>query len=459
MKTLRVALFFIFGAIFTLHSFAQEVKTEKKAKIRMEIIDDDGNKKVIDTTFTVHSDHDYTEIMRQIKEDAGFSKKEIAKMKAELKAHAKDVAIDVEVMIEHFDKEKIHEHMMIVREEMNKGKEELQKALKELKIELKSMKMNEKAMQKLEKAMEELHHVEWAEHAKQFKLEMKELHEHIGEEVNVFIMDGKKIKKNVWIDDDEKHILVNVSVDGDSVTVSKMHNVVFIGEHMDKDQNIWIEKDGEKIVIKKVSVGGNMVFFGDDADLEKIHEIDGEHRVIIKKLKGEAAKGEAIFISDDAHMVKEFKDKDGNVKVMHFKMKSGNKEEKEMKFFTVGAKHGRKEVKKKMLMISSHLSEVELAKAVEKGVYDENSPKLKLKDFTLNVNDEVTTIGTTFEDKGRLKVKLFDAEMNQIWEDSFGRVSGEWSTELPSNLLKETGKYFILFNHGKKVKLILLGLK
>lgn len=449
MKTLRIALFLIFGAVFTLHSFAQEPKKEKKAKIRMEVIDDDGNKKVIDTTFTIDSECDYATVLKQIKEQAGFSEDEIAKMKSELHAHAKEMALDVELIMEGFDRDSLRNHMMIVRKEMQAGKVELQKALEELKVELESMKMNEEALKKLNKVMEELHQVEWAEHAKQLKVEMKELHEHLGEDVNVFVMDGKHIKKNIWANDDgEKHILVNVSVDGDSLTVTKKHNVVFMGDPNDKDQNVWVEKDGEKIIIKTVKGGGNMVFFGDDADLEEIHEIDGEHKVIIKKLKGEAAKGEVIFISDEAHTIKKFKDKDGNVKVMRYKMKSAGD--------TDG--HFLKEVQERSLMIAPAGDDL-LAKANEKGILDAKAEVLKLNGFTLNLDNDKTSIATTFEEKGKLKVKLFDADMKQIWEESFGKVSGEWSTEIPADVLKESGKYFLLFNHGKKTKLLMFVIK
>lgn len=443
MKTLRISLFFIFGAIFTFHSFAQEVKKERKAQFKMELIDDDGNKKVIDTTFTFDTDQDYTKIMRQIKMDVGFSEEEIAKMKSELHAHAKEMTVDIELLMEGFDMDKMHEHMMIVREEMHEGKVELQKALEELKVELESMKMNEKAMKKLNKAMKKLHQVEWAKHVKQLKVEMKELHEHIGEEVSVFVMDGKHMNKKVWLDDDEKHILIDVSVDCDNVTVTKKHNVIFIGDHKNKDKNVWVEKDGEKIIIKTVKGGGNMVFFGDDADLEEIHEIDSKHKVIIRKLKGEAKKGDVIFISDDAHMIREFKDENGNVKVMRFKMKSGDDT------------HGYFLKEERNLMIIPAGDDL-LAKADEKGILDAKAEVLKLNGFTLNLDNDKTSIGTTFEEKGKLKVKLFDADMNQIWDKSFGKVSGEWSTEIPADVLKESGKYFVLFNHGKKAKLLML---
>lgn len=447
MKTLRIALFFIFGTILALQSFAQEQEAEKKAKIKMVVLDEDGNKKEIDTTFIIEPGQDYDEIIRQIKMDAGVSEKEIAKMKSELKAHAKLMTVDVELLMDDFDREKMQEHMIIVREEMQAGKVELQKALEELKVELESMKMNEEAMKKLNKAMEELHQVEWAEHAKQLKVEMKELHEHIGEEVRVTLVDGKHMKKNVWHGDDgEKHILVNVSVDGDSVIVSKKHNVVFMGDHMDIDQNVWVEKDGEKIIIKTVKGGENMIFFGDDADLEEIHEIDGEHRVIVKKIKGEAAKGDAIFISDDAHTIKEFKDKDGNFKVMHYKVKSGDHFDGDF-------------LKEKRNLMIAPAGDDLLAKANEKGILDAKAEALKLNGFTLNLDNDKTSIGTTFEEKGKLKVKLFDADMNQIWEESFGKVSGDWSSEIPADVLKDGGKYFVLFNHGKKAKLLMLVIK
>jgi len=113
------------------------------------------------------------EICMQIGRYAGFSEEELVKMKSEMREHAKEMEVNVELLMEDFDRDKMHEHMIMVREEMQEGKEELQKALEELKVELNGMKMNEEAMKKLEKAMKELHEVEWTEHAKHLEVEMK----------------------------------------------------------------------------------------------------------------------------------------------------------------------------------------------------------------------------------------------------------------------------------------------
>lgn len=56
--------------------------------------------------------------------------------------------------------------------------------------------------------------------------------------------------------------------------------------------------------------------------------------------------------------------------------------------------------------------------------------------------------------KKKLEIKLFDADLNQIWEENAGKVVGEWSTEFPSELLKEKGNYFVLITHGNKSNLL-----
>jgi len=454
MKTLRIALFFIFGTIFTLHSFAQEVKKEKTAKIKMEVIDDDGSKKVIDTTFAVAADQDIDAIIAQIKKDAGFSEKEMAKMKRELKEHTKDILVDVDIMMDNIDKESIHKHLKIVHREMNVGKEQLKKALEELKVELESLKMNEKAMQKLEKAMEELKEVDWKEHTKNIKVEMNKLHEHFDKDENITVIYGGHGKNLVWVDDDgEKHIVKDIDIDG--LKLSKKHKVVVLGGYDTDDQNVWVEKDGEKIIIKKKKGGENTVFFGDEADLEKIHEMDGEHKIILKQLKGEAEKGEAVFISDDAHVIKEFKDEDGNVKVMRYKMKSGEGEAKEMKIIMKGDAKNLKGIHEKMVMISP-AGEKEIAMASEKGIFNAKAKELKLQNFSLNIDNEITTIGATFEKKGQLLLQIYDKKMNKLWEKNAGRVGGEWSAQIPADVLKESGVYYFLFEQGKKAKLMKL---
>ena len=450
MKTLRISLLFIIGVIFSINSYAQEPKTKKKAKIKIEVIDDNGNKKVVDTTFTIDYDCDYIEILRQIKEQAGFSDEEIAKMKSELKEYAKQMTIDMDVIMdEYFDNENVQKHMMTVSEEMQEGKENLQKALEELKIELESMKMNEKAMEKLEKAMEEFHQVEWAEQTEQLKAQMKDLHKYFNDDENIFVMNAKQAKKSIWIDNDgEKRITINMNVDSDGDSL-ELREIIIKGDSIDNNQNIWVEKDGERLLIKKIKGGENMVFFGDDADLEEIYEIDGG-QLIVKKLKGEAAKGDAIFISNDVHMIKE----DGNVRVIRLKSDEGEDTKVIVDVSTDvdRSSHG------KMLMIST-LDDGEIAKATAKGILDSKAEALELNNFTLNIDDEITTITTAFKEKGKLKITLFDADMNEIWEQKAGKVSGEWSGELPSELLKKSERYFLLFNKGKEAKLLMITIK
>ncbi|MDA3905941.1 MAG: hypothetical protein PF484_07685 [Bacteroidales bacterium] len=461
MKTLKITLFFIIGIFFTLNSFAQDVKKEKTAKIRMEVIDEDGNKKVIDSTFKIDDTKDYKAVLKQIKENVGFNEEEIALMKNELKSHAKELAIDVEVMMDDIDKDKLHEHLMIAREKMNCGKEDVQKAMEELKAELASMKMNEVAMEKLEKAMEKLKAVKWDEHAKKLKVEMKNLHEHFDNDKNVFFIDSDHGKKHVWIDDDgENHIVIDldIDIDGDSLELSKMHNLMYVGDHDADNQNVWVEKDGEKIIIKKVEGGENTIFFGDEADLEKIHELDGDHNILVKKLKGEAAKGDAIFISDDADVIKEFKDEDGNVKVMRYKMKSGAGEAKEMKVMRNPHAMHKKEIKEIMMMISP-AGDKGISLANTKGILDTNATILELNEFNFNIDNETTSLGATFQKKGKLVVQIFDKEMNQLWKEKAGKVIGEWSTEIPSDVLKDTGIYYFLFEQGKKAKLMKMVIK
>ncbi len=445
MKTLKIALFIIFGSLITLHSYAQELKKEKKAKIRMEVIDDDGNKKVIDTTFSIDSEKDYKKVIQQMKEQAGYSEKEIALMKSELKEHAKLMTIDLDVMMEDFDKEKMHEHLMIVREKMDVEKEVLKEVLEDLKVELEGMEMNKEAMQKLEKAMKELQQVEWAEHSKLLNDQMKGLHRHFDSDANVFIVDGDHSKKDIWVDKNgEKTIVIKMNIDKDSLlSKENFGKIIFIGED-DDEGNVWVDQNGETIQIKKFKKGGNAVFFGDEADLEKIEELDGDHRVIVKKLRGEAAKGNAFFISDDAEMVKEFKDKDGNVKVFRYKMKSADGEEKE----------NRKNKYKKVTLSISPANEDEIALATSKGFFKSKAVNLMLNNFTFDIDNEITRLGATFEEKGKLSVQIFDKEMNKLWKKKAGKVQGEWSSEIPAGILKEKGVYFLYFVQGKKAKLL-----
>lgn len=408
MKTLRIALFFILVIMMTFHSFAQDVKKEKKAILNLEIVDANGNKHVIDTTFTIAPDQKYSEIIEKIKEKAGFSKEEIAAMKSEFQANAKQMKMDIQVLMEGMHKDTMHDHMMMVREKMNEGKEDLKQALEELKVELGKIDMNKEAMQKLENAMRKLKEIDWRAKENQ----MDNLNDYFDKDVNVF-----------FIDSDSLH------------------------------HQVWINKDDKNIKYKKFQKDGNVIFFGDEADLEKIEAFDdGGQRVIIKKLRGEADKGNAIFITDDKQVIKEFKDQDGNVKEMRYKIKSGDGNDNEIEVFMVAKGNHSKEYHKKMMISPANAEEMEFA--TTKQLINPKAKALVLNEFTLNMDNEITTVGAVFDKKGKLMLQIFDNEMNKLWEKDAGKVKGEWSTEIPSDVLKEKGTYFFNFTQGKKAKLL-----
>lgn len=442
MKTLRIALFLILGAIYFSPIYAQEHKKEvSKATINMEMVDNNGKKIKIDTSFTVAPNQNLDEIIRQIKEKAGFSGEELANMMQGFNMNVKQFDFDGEDMMAYFDRDSLHKHMMLVREELQNGKGDLKKALEELKVELEGLKMNEEAMKKLDQAMELLHENVWTVNTDQ----MRDFHKNM----NFFMMDGNDAKKQVWVDKDgDKQIIIKMkgNIDGDSLQVVGEKKVIVIGGDFDPNQNIWTDKDGHKIMLKEFKKDGNQVFFGNEKDLEQLKDMDGEDLIIVKKLKGEGNKGDVLVINGNAQVVKEFKDKDGRVKVIRFDSDSDN-DNMDM--------DGNMNFSKKILVIKS-ATEQEKAKATEKGIFDDKAKDLKLDSFTYTLDDQITTIGAVFDEKGKLEVQLLDSGMNKIWEENAGKVSGEWSTEIPSDIMKDKGVYYLYFKQGNKAKLMKL---
>jgi hypothetical protein len=417
MKTLRIILFFVLGTIFTLHSFAQEIKKDKIAKVKMEVVDNEGNKKVIDTSFTVLPDQNYKEIIKQIKEKAGFTAEQMAEMKADLDVDFKKIRIEMDEKMKNFNKDSMHKQMMIIKENMHSGSENLKKALEDLKLELEAINANAEVMKKLEKAMQEFKNNQWPMHKELINLKMDEMHKYLDKNIKVMIFDG------------------------------------------DEDNTLeWNDKDGKKVIVKKLDGGKNTIFFGEDVEIEKFEKADGEHRIIVKNLPKEAAKGEAIFISSDPHTVKHEIDKDGNVKVMQYTMKSNHGNDQEIELIVNTDGKTKKESINKFVMVSP-ANEKDIENAIAKGIYDGKAESLNQTKFSIEINDETTTLGASFEEKGKLIVQLFDSGMNQIWEKNEGKISGEWSVVIPGNLIKEKGKYFILFNFNKKLKLQKLVIK
>jgi len=153
-------------------------------------------------------------------------------------------------------------------------------------------------------------------------------------------------------------------------------------------------------------------------------------------LPAEYAKGETIFISEDANVVNEFVDQDGNKKMIQYVVQTADGNEKG---------HA-------MLMLSP-ANEQELAKATEKGIFDAKAKSFKFKEIGLEMEDDVSSLQVDFEGKGKLIVAIFDKQMNKVWSEDYGKVSEHWSAELPSLIQKKSGTYYLKFLLGKKVKL------
>lgn len=433
MKTVRIVFLLILTSMLSFQSYSQEAKKESKAKFRMEVIDADGNKKVVDTSFTVESDQDFNQVVKNIHSQMGLSEEKMAKMKGDFKDLFEHFDVDVEM--NQFDKDSLRKHMFIVREEMQNGKERMQNRLEELREEVENLEMNEVALQKLEQAMEELHHMDWAEHAQQMKDRMRAFKIYNEETIDFFNEDGKDWVKQVWVDDKdgEKRIIIKTEIDGDSL--------------------VWNVKDAKKHHLKTYKHGGNVLFFGDDEDLEVMQKGDGNQKVIIRKMKDEAQKGDALFISDDAHIVKEFKDKDGQVKVVEYRTSSDGNDDKELNVW-VSADGKRNAPSDERRVFVTAAKEKDIEKARNSAVINPKNEVSELDNLNLNIDNDIISLGTQFEEKKKVDIKLYDADFNPLWEAKGGRVVGEWSTTLPTDKLKEKGKYYVLINHGNNSHLL-----
>lgn len=432
MKTLRIALLILLGSFFTFQSYAQEVKKESKAKFRMEVIDADGNKKIVDTTFTVSEDEDLAQNLKELHRQLGIPNEEFAALKEEFKA----LALHFNKGDFMFDKDSLNKKIFIVQERMESGREKMEQALLELSEEIKSLEMNEMAMKKFEKAMQEFHKMDWEAHARHLKENMPNIQFFKEENVDVFNKDGKDWVKQVWVDDDgNKKITIRAEVD------------------MDKDSLLGEYKKDSKHHLMKYKHNGNVLFFGDDDDLEVIEKGDGDQRVIIRKIRGEADKGDAQFFSDDAHVVKEFKDKDGRVKVIEYTTTIDDNDTKDLNVWVNadGKRHFLSD-ERKYALTSATKSDID--KAQLKAVLNSKNELTELSNLSIDIDNDIVSVGTQFDKKKKLDIQLFDADFNPLWESKEGKVVGEWSATLPADKLKENGTYFVLINHGNKSHLL-----
>lgn len=432
MKTLHMALALFTGSLLlTTSAYAQEPKKESnQVTIKMQVEDDDGNIKKIDTTFTVKPGDDIAEIVRGIKQKSGIKLGDMEAYKAFEKLKFYHGKHDIYMPL---IADSIKERMFVLQQQFGDVNSDLRKALEELKVELENVEINEEAMQKLDKAMQALDNNQLLPPPPP-EILFKDLKNPFSANVNVIVLDDNGDTLKTWGDGREKKIKVTIHTnDSDTLRLENNEDIVVVAS----DAPVWYAKDGKKQIRKEVLVNGNTVFFGDEEDLKMLPPPPpgAEQRVIVKRLPAEYAKGETIFISDDMHMVKEFTDKDGKTHVYKY-YERGSKGEKGNAF----------------IMMSS-ANEKELASAAEKGIYDDKSKVLSAEEITMKVEGGEAHIQAYFKDKGKLSVTLFDEEMNEIWSEDYGKVTGAWSTTLPSVVKEKLGTYFLRFNHGKQTKL------
>jgi hypothetical protein len=396
MKTFKKVMFIIVGTLITLYSFAQQLKEEKKVKIRMEVIDNQGNEKIIDTTFVAEPSTDISKIVKEIKEKSGLSKDNFAEAKSEMELDSKYVFIDKNELFKNFNPDSLHQQIMILHKNRFAENSKLQEAFDDLRSEIERMKMNEEALNKLEKAMEELHRI------------------------NRFGND-------------------------ESMDMEKMFST---HPNMPK---IWINKEGDSL---KMNMEANTFFFGTDEDIKIIEGIGGDKNIIIKKIPKEAMKGGAVFMSDDATEIKEFHDENGNVKIIRYEVKKNESDQQNIEV-VMGVDADSKDKKEivKSINVTTSSMEKEMEKAKDKGLIAKDSEPLNLKMFNVNSTEEKTTVGTHFENKGKVNLQVLDKEMNKIWEKNGGKISGDWSVTIPSEILKPAGMYYLLFTQDNKSKL------
>lgn len=390
MKSLKNVLFMIVGTLITLYSFAQELKEEKKVRLKIEVVDEQGNKKIVDTAFIVQPGMDVSKIVNEIKQKSGANAKENATLKTSFEMEAKHLQVNGKDCSHEELLNENRKQVFVFSNDHFAGTEELKKALEDLKTEIAGMKMNTEAMRKLEKAMSELN---------------------------------------------------DLDLNGNSEKMKKFHiehhnPLMMINENVDS--------------LRK----GNTFFFGTDEDLKIIEGNDGEKKIIIKQIPKEAMKGGAIFMSDDATEIKEFHDENGNVKIIRYEVKKNENDQQNIEV-VMGVDADSKDKKEivKSINVTTSSMEKEMEKAKDKGLIAKDSEPLNLKMFNVNSTEEKTTVGIHFENKGKVSLQVLDKEMNKMWEKNGGKISGDWSVTIPSEILKPAGMYYLLFTQDNKSKL------
>lgn len=451
MKTTTVILSLMFASLISFPLKAQE-KQEGHAKFKMEIIDENGNKHAIDTSFNIAPNQDYAEIVAKIKKKMGFSDEQIENMKAEMRERFGDFDFDMDFDGHHFTSDSLHKYRVEIQDNALLGKEKLEKAMEELKEELESLKMNEEALKKWNEAMEEFRDIDWENRFRQLGEQMRTMNSYFDQDENIFFLDGNKMKKNIWVDDDgDKHIEISMDLD----SLSKKDSILVLKDN--DNQNVWVSKDGDKIIVKSSSNGDkDKAFFGDEEDIEEIHGTDGGQHLIIKKRNGEPAKGDVVFITDE-DQIKEFNDKDGKHKRIQYTIKSDDGKNKKVKMIVEVQKVKDGDSEEKMIKLNS-LSENELAKAVQQGVVEAKSKDLDLENFSIQSEEDNVSLETYFKGSLKLKFELLDSNFKSLWKKDAGKVGGNWSVNLPKDKIKENGTYYLLFKSPRKAKLMRLEL-
>ncbi len=405
----------MFASLISFPLKAQE-KKEGHAKIKMEIIDENGNERSIDTSFSIASNQDYAEVVAKIKKKMGFNEAQIENMKEEMRERFKDFDFDMDFDGHHFRSDSLHKYRIEMQENTLLGKEKLEKAMEELKGELEGLKMNEEALKKWNEAMEEFRNIDWNNSFRQLGENMNALKSYLDQDENVFFVDGKGMKKNIWIDEDgDKHIEISMDID----SLSKKDSLLVLKDN--DNQNVWVSQDGDRIIVKSSSNGDkNTVFFGDDDDnVKAFNEQDGQHKRIQYTMKSDDGKSKKVKMIVEIQKVK-----DGVTKEEIIKLNS--------------------------------LSENEMAKAVQLGVIDAKSKALTLENFSIQSDEDGVRLETYFKGSLKLKFELLDSNFKSLWKKDEGKVGGNWSVILPKDKINENGTYYLLFKSPRKAKLMRL---
>lgn len=422
MKThyLLLLAFFTIG-LFSGQIFAQE--KEKEVRVKM-VKEKDGERTVVDTSFTIHGDEDFQSLeeLKALMKEEGFEDFDIEFEGDE------DITVDV-MKMDASNNQKI---MVVKQKKGEDAVEEEEYTITIMKADpgdgtsTMKMTMNADGHGVLITDDGEVHEIEKGEG--EHKIIMYKQGD--GDEMDLMFSGDEA----VWVDDEKHYIEIIEGEDGKKVIVENEDGTKREYNIEEGKGTYFIDEEGE---LEKVDEDATWV--SDQEGMEKITvHVGGDH--------------EAIVITEDGETI-ELKDFGKNQNVFFYSTDEGEGEQ-QVFIEVIEKKEGDKTIKMKQKIIVQSVCEDDIKSLEKSGVKlgSEDTEKLEIEKLVFHPNPSDGKFNLEFStpESGTTEVLIYDVNGNKVYEERITNFKGKYNKEIDISS-ENKGTYFLVIRQDNKV--------